>query len=138
MSSIHVVGFHHVTHLVRDFDRAVAFYEGVLNLKRKARPDFGNRGVWYVMGAAGDQELHLIETTGVPDCHEGHPAFEVTDIRGAVEACRAAGARIQQDVFVRTHDNSLSAFVRDPDDNLIEFCSHSDAAREEAGRLRHL
>jgi lactoylglutathione lyase len=124
MPAIHVIGIHHVTHLVRDLDRAVAFYEGVLNLQRKARPDFGNRGVWYEMGAARDQELHLIETVGVPDKHEGHPAFEVSDIRAAVEACRAAGARVQQDVFVRTHDNSLSAFVRDPDDNLIEFTQH--------------
>ncbi len=124
MSPIHVVGFHHFTQLVRDLDKAVAFYEGVLNLRRKARPDFGNRGVWYEMGPARDQELHLIETTGVPDCHEGHPAFEVSDLRATVEACRAAGARVQQDIFVRTHDNSLSAFVRDPDDNLIEFTQH--------------
>ena len=124
MPAIHVIGIHHVTHLVRDLDRAVAFYEGVLNLQRKARPDFGNRGVWYEMGTARDQELHLIETAGVPNLHEGHPAFEVSDIQAAVEACRAAGARVQQDVFVRTHDNSLSAFVRDPDDNLIEFTQH--------------
>jgi catechol 2,3-dioxygenase-like lactoylglutathione lyase family enzyme len=60
----------------------------------------------------------------VPDPHEGHPAFEVSDIRAAVEACCTAGARVQQNVFVRTHDNSLSAFVRDPDDNLIEFTQH--------------
>jgi catechol 2,3-dioxygenase-like lactoylglutathione lyase family enzyme len=119
---IDVLGYHHFTLLTRDIDASSAFYEGTLGLRRKVRPDFGHRGLWYDMG--GGQELHLIETPDVPAEHEGHPAFEVRDVRAAVDACRAAGARVQQDVFVRTHDGSLSAFVRDPDENLIEFTQH--------------
>lgn len=120
-----VLGFHHFTILVRDLEKAAPFYDDVLGLgnKRKTRPNFDSKGIWYDMG--GGQELHLIETNAVPDCHEGHPAFEVDDIRAAVAACAAAGCRVQQDTFVRTHDDSLSAFVRDPDDNLIEFTAHT-------------
>jgi catechol 2,3-dioxygenase-like lactoylglutathione lyase family enzyme len=119
--SFAVTGFHHYTFLVRDLDRAAAFYDGVLGLVRKQRPNFSSRGIWYEMAG---QELHLIESAQVPDCHEGHPALEVTDLRAAVDACVASGARLQQDIFVREHDGSLSAFVRDPDENLIELCSH--------------
>ena len=123
--TVQVLGFHHFTLLVRDLDTTAPFYDAVLGLRRKERPDFGTRGIWYDMGT-GNQELHLIEAAnGVPARHEGHPAFEVADIRAAVDACRRAGAGIQQDVFVRNHDNSLSAFVRDPDENLIEFTQHT-------------
>jgi catechol 2,3-dioxygenase-like lactoylglutathione lyase family enzyme len=119
--SFAVTGFHHYTFLVRDLDRAAAFYDGVLGLVRKQRPNFASRGIWYDVAGL---ELHLIESSQVPDCHEGHPALEVTDLRAAVAACIASGARLQQDVFLREHDGSFSAFVRDPDDNLIELCSH--------------
>jgi catechol 2,3-dioxygenase-like lactoylglutathione lyase family enzyme len=116
-----VTGFHHYTILVRDLDRAVTFYEGVLGLIRKQRPNFASRGAWYDLAG---QELHLIETPEVPDCNEGHPALEVTDLRAAVAACVASGARLQQDIFLREHDGSFSAFVRDPDENLLELCAH--------------
>lgn len=119
-----VLGFHHFTLLTRDLDRAAVFYDDVLGLTRKQRPAFSSRGIWYDMGGGGAQELHLIETPDVPARNEAHPAFEVSDIRAAVAACVAAGATVQQDTFVRTHDNSLSAFVRDPDDNLLELCQH--------------
>ncbi len=118
-----VTGFHHYTLLVRDIDRAASFYEGVLGLVRKQRPGFSSRGIWY--DVAG-MELHLIESAQVPNCHEGHPALEVNDLHATVAACVAAGARLQQDIFLREHDGSYSAFVRDPDDNLLEFCFHGN------------
>lgn len=121
-----ILGFHHYTVLVRDIAAAAPFYDNVLGLARKARPDFGNNGIWYDMGSG--QELHLIQTAHVPDCHEGHPAFEVADLREAVAACRAAGATIHKDVFARKHDDSLSAFVYDPDQNLLEFTQHQRVA----------
>jgi catechol 2,3-dioxygenase-like lactoylglutathione lyase family enzyme len=120
--TVDITGFHHFTLLVRDLDRAAVFYDSVLGLPRKQRPNFSSRGIWY--DVAG-QELHLIETADVPSRSEAHPALEVRDIRAAVAACAAAGAEIQQDVFVRTHDDSLSAFVRDPDGNLLEFTQHT-------------
>lgn len=122
MASVTVLGFHHFSLLTRDLDKAAVFYDEVLGLKRKPRPNFSSRGIWY--DVAG-QELHLIESPVVPDCHEGHPALEVADIRAAVAACLVGGATVQQDTFTRSHDDSLSAFVRDPDGNLLEFTQHT-------------
>jgi glyoxylase I family protein len=118
---VEIVGFHHLTLLVRDLDKAAAFYDNVLGLSRKPRPNFSSRGIWY--DVAG-QELHLIETPDVPSRSEAHPAIEVRDIRAAVAICVAGGAELQQDTFVRTHDDSLSAFIRDPDGNLLELTQH--------------
>jgi glyoxylase I family protein len=118
---VEVLGFHHFTLLTQDVERAAVFYDGVLGLPRKERPAFSSRGIWHDVG---DQELHVLESRDLPEHHEGHPAFEVADIRVAVTACLAGGATLQQDTFVRTHDGSLSAFVRDPDGNLLGFCSH--------------
>ena len=121
MASVTVLGFHHLTLLTRDIEKSAPFYDTVLGLPRKPRPDFSSRGIWYEVAGL---ELHLIETNAVPDCHEGHPAFEVSDIRAAVAACLSGGATVQQDTFTRSHDGSLSAFVRDPDGNLLEFTQH--------------
>ena len=118
---VQVRGFHHFTLLVRDLDRAAAFYDDVLGLTRKHRPPFSSRGIWYDVAGL---ELHLIETAQVPDCHEGHPALEVGDIESAIVACVAGGATLQQGTFVREHDGSYSAFIRDADGNLLELTQH--------------
>jgi hypothetical protein len=69
---------------------------------------------------------------------KGHPALEVTDLRAAVAACVASGARLQQDIFLREHDGSFSAFVRDPDDNLIELCRIVKGQVYKFGRGGHI
>lgn len=117
-----VTGFHHFSLLVRDIDRAAAFYDGAFGMPRKPRPPFDTRGVWYDVD--GILEFHLIESTEVPARNESHPAIEVDDIRACVAACIASGGTLQQDTYVREHDGSLSAFVRDPDENLLELTQH--------------
>lgn len=120
------VSLHHITLLVRDLDRAALFYDRGLGLTRKTRPPFSSRGIWYDLAGI---EVHLIETAdGVPPRNEAHPAFETQDIRAAIASCLEHGGTLQQDVFVRTHDGSLSAFVRDPDDNLLELTQHDNSS----------
>jgi catechol 2,3-dioxygenase-like lactoylglutathione lyase family enzyme len=120
---VRVLGFHHHTLLVRDLDRSAAFYDQAFGMPRKARPNFSTRGVWYDLNGL---ELHLIESDDVPARNEGHPALEVEDIRAAVAASVAAGATLIQDTYTREHDGSLSAFIRDYDENLIELTQHHE------------
>lgn len=121
MASVNITGFHHFTLMTRDLEKAAPFYDTVLGLTRKHRPFFESKGIWYDIAG---QELHLIETEAPVECHDGHPALEVSDIKAAIAACLAGGAIVQRDVFPRPHDDSLSAYVKDPDGNLIELCQH--------------
>lgn len=122
MTPVITLGFHHFSLLVRDLDRAVAFYQNGMGLSPIPRPDAYSKVRWFRVGDA--HELHLIASDAVPARHEGHPAFEVSDIRTSLAACLSAGGTLQQDAFTRP-DGSLSAFVRDPDDNLVELTQHT-------------
>lgn len=42
--------FLHASFLIRDADRARAFYGGILGWPEDARPDLGFPGVWYRVG----------------------------------------------------------------------------------------
>jgi catechol 2,3-dioxygenase-like lactoylglutathione lyase family enzyme len=48
--SVTVLGFHHITLLTRDIERGAAFYDGVLGQRRKERPNFSARDIWYEVG----------------------------------------------------------------------------------------
>lgn len=124
---VEILGLHHYTLRTRDLKRATAFYESVFGLKRKPQPGMATRSARYDLG---DWELQLLETDDLPDRadapdpRESHPAIEVDNIHNAVAACLSGGAEMQQVTFVRDEDGSQSAFLRDPDGNLLELCSH--------------
>ena len=52
------VSAHHTSFPVKDLARSRAFYEGVLGLIEKPRPQCGFPGAWY---QAGPCEVHLIQ-----------------------------------------------------------------------------
>ncbi len=124
---VEILGLHHYTLRTSDLKRATAFYEGVFGLKRKPQPGMVTRTVRYELDEA---EIHLLEVDDLPLIHEtpdpreSHLALEVDNIHNAVAACLSGGAEMQQVTFVRDEDGSQSAYLRDPDGNLIELCSH--------------
>ena len=66
-----VYGLHHVSLVVSDTARALAFYRDVLGLQvDHARPDLGFPGAWLRLG---DHGLHLLELPN-PDPVDGRPA----------------------------------------------------------------
>ncbi len=114
--------FHHVSFLVADLDRALAFYCGVLGLEvDAARPDLGYPGAWLPVGGCA---IHLLQlpnpdpVTGRPP-HAGrdrHAAFSVDDLealRTALEAARVA--------CTPSRSGRRALFCRDPDGNGLEF-----------------
>ena len=106
---------HHVSVNVRDVGAALAFYEGVLGMKRRPdRPDFGFGGAWL---DAGDQQVHLIEAE--PPANLGqHFAVQVGDLDATVAELRAAGHKVSDPTPVGT---SLQSFITDPSGNVVEL-----------------
>jgi glyoxylase I family protein len=116
------IELHHVSLLVVDTVRALAFYTGILGLEvEPARPDLGYPGAWL---RVGDRQIHLLELPN-PDPVEGRPAhggrdrhvaFLVDDL--AVFTGRLDGAGIP---YTMSKSGRRALFCRDPDGNACEL-----------------
>ena len=112
----------HVSLLVSDTARAVAFYRDVLNLEVfNNRPDLPFPGAWLVVG---EQQIHLLELPN-PDPAEGRPehggrdrhvAFHVDDIEALKSRLDSAGI-----AYTLSKSGRPALFCRDPDANALEF-----------------
>lgn len=117
------IRLHHVSLLVRDTDRALAFYRDVLGLAvDPARPDLGYPGAW--LSAGPGLQVHLLELLG-PDPLEGRPlhggrdrhvAFSVTDLEALRARLDARGVP-----YTRSRSGRAALFCRDPDGNACEL-----------------
>jgi len=117
-----VTGLHHVSLIVADTSRALAFYQGLLGLPLDPlRPDLGFGGAWL---ALGPQQIHLLELPN-PDPvsarpeHGGrdrHVALSVTDLDALATRLSAAGVECR---FSRSGRRAM--FCRDPDGNAVEL-----------------
>jgi glyoxylase I family protein len=113
--------FHHVSLLVADTHRALAFYRDLLGLPEAFRPDLGFPGAWL---AVGSLQIHLLELPN-PDPVEGRPehggrdrhlALVVDDLAGLVAKLDSAGI-----AYTRSRSGRAAVFCRDPDGNALEF-----------------
>ncbi len=117
-----VIGLHHVSLVVEDSRRSLAFYQGVLGLAiDPTRPQLGFPGVWLRLG---DQQVHLLQLpnsdprTGRPP-HGGrdrHTAAAVSDLDGFI--ARLDGAGIP---YTLSKSGRRALFCRDPDGNAWEL-----------------
>ena len=76
---IKLKAFNHAAFRVSDVEKATAFYENVVGLKRIPRPNFGFGGAWY---GIGNNALHIISSENrgqKPDPLGAHVAFDVED-----------------------------------------------------------
>lgn len=116
------VALHHVSVVVADTERALAFYQQILGLALDdTRPDLAVQGAWLKLG---DQQLHLLEVTN-PDPishrpeHGGrdrHTAISVTDLDSY--AARLEAANIS---YTKSKSGRRALFCRDPDGNAWEL-----------------
>lgn len=113
---------HHVSLLVADTDRAVAFYRDLLGLGLyPARPDLGFPGAWLEVGG---QQIHLLELPN-PDPLEGRPAHGGRDRHLAFEIDDLAQLQARLDAvgigYTLSRSGRRALFCRDPDANGLEF-----------------
>ena len=117
-----VTAVHHVSLLVSDTRRALAFYTGLLGLTLdESRPELAYPGAWLKIGNA---QIHLLELpdplrgTPLPE-HGGrdrHVALGVTGLDDIQEALDRAGVP-----FTPSRSGRRAVFCRDPDGNAIEL-----------------
>jgi glyoxylase I family protein len=115
-------GLHHVSLIVADTERSLAFYRDLLGLEvDRTRPELGFPGAWLRVGA---HQIHLLELPN-PDpvaarpAHGGrdrHLAVIVPDLDAVVAALDAAGLR-----YSLSRSGRRALFVRDPDANALEL-----------------
>jgi glyoxylase I family protein len=119
----------HVSFLVADTSRALAFYHGVLGLPvTEDRPDLGFPGAWLQVDS---QQIHLLELPN-PDPVEGRPAhggrdrhvaFHIADLSTLTAALDAANV-----TYTLSRSGRRALFCRDPDGNGLEFIEQVDTS----------
>ena len=112
----------HVSVIVADTKRALAFYRDVLGLAvDPQRPDLGYPGAWLTIGT---QQIHLLElpnpdpVTGRP-VHGGrdrHCALTLRDLDALRRRLEAAAIP-----YTLSKSGRRALFCRDPDSNALEF-----------------
>jgi glyoxylase I family protein len=134
-----VLSLHHVSVLVSDTARALAFYRDVLGLPvDDSRPAMNFAGAWLWIGA---QQLHLIELAaeypaGGSGGHGGrdrHIALQVTGLEVFAGRLEASGIEVSP-----SRSGRRALFCRDPDGNAVELievsAEHPDATPGRDGR----
>ena len=119
---ITVEGLHHVSLIVADTERSLAFYRDLLGLEPDpARPDLGYPGAWLRIGS---QQIHLLELPN-PDPVEGRPAHGGRDRHVALTVksldALAEGLDALGIPYTRSRSGRRALFCRDPDANAVEL-----------------
>jgi len=127
-----LTGIHHVSILVSDMERAVAWYSEKLGLKEVKRPsNFMTPVRWFELG---EQQIHLIPSDEPDAVSPRHMALHVDDVKAAREVMAGRGVEVRETVPIAGADRF---FIADPDGNNIEliqwFRRWDDWSEEELG-----
>lgn len=117
-----VLGFDHVSIIVKDADAALRFYQTLLGLPVLMRPDLGFPGYW--LDLQSGQSLHLMEVANPNQdtqrpAHGGrdyHFALRVSDIEQLAVVLEREGAS-----FTRSRSGRKALFIKDLDNNAFEL-----------------
>jgi catechol 2,3-dioxygenase-like lactoylglutathione lyase family enzyme len=128
-----VQAVHHVSVAIRDLERSIAFYSGVLGLSSGPRPNFPVGGAWLDLGST---QVHLVvhpeatyRTNAQIDNNDCHFALRVDDFDAALEhlnqhgysedAPEGSGKRL----LLRRHGPAgfPQVYVLDPDGHVVEI-----------------
>ena len=122
--------FLHTMLRVRDLDRSLQFYTGLLGMKELRRTDVpGGRYTLAFVGYGDESSSSVIELTYNWDQAEpyalgtafGHLAVGMPDVYAACDALKKGGAKITREAGPVQHGTTVIAFVEDPDGYKIEL-----------------
>lgn len=113
--------------LVSDLDKTAAFYQKVCGLTELARVDDAIEGrriseIMFNATGEGAATFVLLKFHDVPRPVEGEVilGFMTRDLAAFLERARAAGGTVAEDIRVQPEHGVKVAFVRDPENHLIE------------------
>lgn len=115
---------------VRDLDRSLQFYTGLLGMKELRRTDVpGGRYTLAFVGYGDESSTSVIELTYNWDQAEpyalgtafGHLAVGMPDVYAACDALKKGGAKITREAGPVQHGTTVIAFVEDPDGYKVEL-----------------
>jgi lactoylglutathione lyase len=122
--------FLHTMLRVKDLDRSVAFYTGLMGMKeiRRSEVPAGKYTLCFV-GYGDEGSSSVIELTYNWDQEKpydvgsgfGHLAVAMPDVYAACEALRKGGAKITREAGPVQHGTTVIAFVEDPDGYKVEL-----------------
>ncbi|MEW8029623.1 MAG: VOC family protein [Candidatus Thiodiazotropha sp.] len=117
-----MIQLHHVSLLVADTRRSLAFYQDLLGLEiDPTRPDLGFPGAWLKVG---DLQIHLLELSN-PDALAVRPDHGGRDRHTAFTVDNLDALRIKLDQagidYTLSRSGRRALFCRDPDQNTIEL-----------------
>ncbi|MEW8506600.1 MAG: VOC family protein [Candidatus Thiodiazotropha sp.] len=117
-----MIELHHVSLLVADTRRSLAFYQGLLELEiDTSRPDLGFPGAWLKVGT---QQIHLLQLDN-PDALSERPVHGGRDRHTAfvVDNLDAIRAKLEQAGvdYTLSRSGRQALFCRDPDENTLEL-----------------
>ena len=127
-----MLGLRHVALRVRDIQRAVAFYQDVMNMKVEWQPDRKNV---YLTSGSDNLALHEVDSsiaapaapaaTGLD--HFGFFVSRPEEVDEWARVLESRGVRLVQQA--KTHrDGARSIYFCDPDGNLIQLLYHPPAS----------
>lgn len=117
-----VLGFDHVTIIVKDAKASLEFYQQLLDVSLLDRPDLGFPGYWIDLHAG--QSLHIMQLNNpnagsVRPLHGGrdyHFALRVDSIVGYAEKLE-----LLQVVYTASKSGRKALFIKDLDNNAFEL-----------------
>ena len=114
---------------VGDLDKSIAFYTDVLGMKLLRRNDYPDgKFTLAFVGYQDEKDGAVLELTynwGVSSYDlgnaYGHIAIEVNDAYKACELVKQRGGTVIREAGLRQGSPTILAFIKDPDNYMIEF-----------------